>query len=174
MHVVAVGVSVASIMTVPVGVFVFVAVGVFVAVVQYSTQLVAVGVSVFAGVDVFVGVLVAVFVVVGVTGVFVAVGVGVGLEIAASWTLRSWFAAPPPSRLCVRMWKGAPVMLAAPLPVPQYKPSEICPAQANSTVDVQPEPTQEFAENVTNMSASLLPVTGPLWVTDDIEVIVPL
>ena len=66
------------------------------------------------GTGVLVGVLV------GGTGVFVGVLVGVDVDVApASWTLRSWFIAPEPSRLSVRMWNGAPVIAPAPLPAPQ-------------------------------------------------------
>jgi len=127
---------------------------------------------VFVGVTgVFVGVT-GVPVAVGVTGVFV--GVGVGFRIALNWTLRSWFIAPPPSRLCVRMWNGEPVMLAAPLPVPQYKPEDTWPAQASSTVESQGGVPQELAVNVTVMSTSLLPVARPVCVTAEMEEMLPL
>jgi hypothetical protein len=72
------------------------------------------------------------------------------------------------------MWNGEPVMLAAPLPVPQNKPDATCPAQSSSTVDSQGGPPQEFAVNVTSMSASLLPVSGPVCVTAEMEEMLPL
>ena len=157
--------SVAVFVGVLVGVWVGVCVGVFVGV--FVGVLVGVTVGVLVGV--FVAVAVAVLV-----GVLVFVGVGVGVTIALSWTLRSWFAEPPPSRFCVRMWKGEPLIPVAPLPVPQYELLATCPAQSSSTVDLQPGLPQEFAVKVTVMSDSLLAVSDPVWVTAEIDTMLPL
>ena len=112
---------------------------------------------------------------VGGTGVSVGgTGVSVGVTGAPNWTLRSWAAPPPPSRFRVRMWNGAPLIPAAPLPAPQYELLAMCPPQSSSTVDVQPPPPHALAVKVTVMSARLLAVTSPACATAEIDVIVPL
>ena len=52
------------------------------------------------------------------SAVLVTEMLGCTTTMALGWMLRSWFLFPEPSRLCVRMCQGAPLIVAAPLALP--------------------------------------------------------
>jgi hypothetical protein len=143
------GTGVAVFVGVGVGVRVDVAVAVFVEVDVGGTG-VFVAVGVLVGVDVRVGVRV---------GVLVLVFVGVGVTVLSHLKLRSSLRLPLPSRYCVRMCIGEPLIAQAPPPLSQYALDARWPPQTRTTS--HPPPPQAlpglFTVNDTTMSAVPVP-----------------